>query len=205
MIRRAEPPERSAIRCTMVGVVGECEGRDEQDEEADDGGRWMTLRFTEPGPAERERLLGFANFVRDMGKREGEDCRREGLWSGVGVKIFVFLSGVAGRTFIAPVRLTFRAPLWGVGLIARTECSSETSSPRSCLVTSFSSSEVLCLRRRRALRVEGDSGAFTLLDSTKTDLGLYLGKDEFASAARGRKLDARVNTRLGLFPAADEV
>lgn len=44
----------------------------------------------------------------------------------------------------------------------------------------------------------------TLLDSIRTDLGLYFGKDEFVVELRGRRLEERVKTRLGLFPGTDD-
>lgn len=104
------------MRCTIVGVEGEWGVRDELEEEADEGGRADKV----PAElAEAEALAGLAELLRLVGSRVGDGCLLDGVAFGVGVDGLDFLSGVAGRTLIAAVRLTFSAPRWGSGLIAR--------------------------------------------------------------------------------------
>lgn len=68
-------------------------------------------------------------------------------------------------------------------------------------MTSFSSSELLS-RRRIPACAGGDGGVLTVPASIKADLGLYFGRADPADV-RGRRLEERVRTRLGLLPTGE--
>lgn len=75
-------------------------------EEADEGGRATV--FAGVGVTAVGDLVVLEDFPR--GNVADEDCLLEGLVVGVGVEGLSFFSGVTGRTLIAPVRFTLRAP-----------------------------------------------------------------------------------------------
>ena len=84
-----------------------------------------------------------------------------------------------------------RSALWGSGLMDRAAfCNTEASDTSFSEAPSFSSSELLT--RFRVPRRGGEGGS--LLDSTRVDLGRYLGRAEALPRVRVRRVDLLVGT-----------
>jgi hypothetical protein len=162
---------RGVCRVGVRGVGKELE------DEVEDGGL---------GIAERQGVLGFEV--------------RSSLCGG-GVVVFrgdedvVRVDGLVGEEGKGSVEGLICNNLWGSGLMGRAAFSCEAeflalsfAGPPS--TTSLSSSELLA--RLRVPKRGGEVG--TLWDSTRTDLGRYLGRAESLPRGRGRSVDLLVGT-----------
>ena len=161
---------RALCRFGVRGVDKELE------DEVEDGGLGIAERLGVPDFEFRSSLFGGGVGV----FRTDEDLTWEG-------------SFVRGEGETLAVRSACRA-LWGSGLMGRVAfCTTDVSDAgfsEAPSDASFSSSELLT--RFRVPRRGGEGGG--LVDSTRADLGRYLGRAEALPRVRGRSVDLLVGT-----------
>jgi hypothetical protein len=186
-LRGEAPPLTGELLPRAVCRVGVRGVGKELEDEVEDGGLGM---------AERQGVLGFEVWSSLFGGgvvafRAGEDEMRA--------------DGMVGEEGERSVEGLVCSALWGSGLMGRAAfpCDAEflgLSFSETPSTASLSSSELLT--RLRVPRRGGEGG--TVWDSTRADLGRYLGRAEVLLRGRGRSVDLLVGTAelTGVLPLA---